>query len=168
MHKGRWTKWVESFNSYRLGYLSKRKAYPKQKFARMASAFCDWNESHKCPTFAGWRKCTMEENGVIWNLINLYFFSIILLLYCFFHSSLIIGIYYPNLHIFPPLQYETPFSILYPLCFDSIVLYTKFLKMIGKIHVVFLLKFWSLKMWVWRVISVACCLISSTKNSYFQ
>ena len=86
LHKGRWTKWVESFNSYRLGYLSKRKAYPKQKFARMASAFCDWNESHKCPTFAGWRKCTMEENGVIWNLINLYFFfnhSVIILLFSF-------------------------------------------------------------------------------------
>ena len=53
-------------------------------------------------------------------------------------------------------------------CFDSKVLYTKFLKLIGKIIVVFLLKFWSLKMWVWRVISVACCSIYSTKNSYFQ
>lgn len=63
---GRWTSVVESFNSFRLGYLSKRHAYPKQRKARMASAWLSWNENHSCSLFQDWRQSTMKENNILW------------------------------------------------------------------------------------------------------
>jgi len=62
---GRWTSVVESFNSYRLGFLPKRKAYPVQRKARMDSAWMSWNENHFCPIFLDWQKNTLKENNII-------------------------------------------------------------------------------------------------------
>ena len=55
----------ETFNSFLLGYIPKGKAFSKQKFARMSSAFNDWNDNHGCPVFHNWRRNTMQEEGIV-------------------------------------------------------------------------------------------------------